>query len=114
MTDSKPKRSARGGAAVVALGGWTGGDGLAALLQGLDGGQIGKDVGVIEFQIVQHQRARPVMDELGALVKKRGVVFVRFHHKEGRASQAGGLAEVGWNAADQKTGFQAGILQNPG
>ena len=29
----KPK-SARGGAAVVALGGWTGGDGLAALLQG--------------------------------------------------------------------------------
>ena len=33
----KPK-SARGGAAVVALGGWTGGDGLAALLQSLDGG----------------------------------------------------------------------------
>ena len=37
MTDSKPK-SARGGAAVVALGGWTGGDGLAALLQSLGGG----------------------------------------------------------------------------
>jgi hypothetical protein len=45
-----------------------------------------ENVGVVKFQIVQNQRARPVMDELGALVEKCRVVFIRFHHEEWRCA----------------------------
>ena len=48
----------------------------------LDRCQIGKDVGVIELEIVEHHRARPVMDELRPLVEERGVVFVGFDHEK--------------------------------
>src|SRR5258708_33844790 len=41
-----------------------------------DGRQVGENVGVIELQVVQHRDPRKVMDELAALVKKCGVVFV--------------------------------------
>jgi hypothetical protein len=41
---------------------------------GLDGREIVKDVGVVEFQIVEHGRARAVMHEFRALVEKCGNV----------------------------------------
>ena len=43
---------------------------------GLDGGQVGEDVGVVVFEVVQDGRARPVVHELGALVEEGRVVFV--------------------------------------
>jgi hypothetical protein len=49
--------------------------------------QIGKDIGVIEFQVVQDQSARLVMDKLGALVEKRRVVFIRLDDKQWRCPQ---------------------------
>jgi hypothetical protein len=49
---------------------------------GLDGAQIGKDVGVVVLQVVEHGGARPVMHELGALVEEGGVVFVRLDDEE--------------------------------
>ena len=48
----------------------------------LDGCQIGIDVGVVEFEIVQNRRAWPVVHELGTLVEERRVVFVRLDDKE--------------------------------
>jgi hypothetical protein len=69
---------------------------------------------VVEFQVVENQRARAVVDELGALVEEGGVVLVRFHHEERRAAQSRRLAEIGRNPADQKARLQPGVFQNPG
>src|SRR4051812_45642064 len=40
--------------------------------------KIGEDVCMIELKIIQHKRTWPVVDELGPLVEKRGVVLVGF------------------------------------
>jgi len=47
-----------------------------------DGGNVGIDIRVIEFQIIEDGGARPVVDEFGALVEKRGVVLVGFDDEE--------------------------------
>jgi hypothetical protein len=93
----------------------------------LDGGQVVKDVGVVELQIVQHRRARAVMHELAALVEKGGVVFVGLNDKQRagverpfacdgalRGAQAGRHPEVQRHAANQKARLQSGTFQNPG
>jgi hypothetical protein len=59
---------------------WNHPDKMVELL--LDSRKIGKDVGVIELEIVQDRSSRPKMHELGALVKESGIVFIRFDHKE--------------------------------
>ena len=43
----------------------------------LDGREIGENIGVVVFEVVENGRARAVVHELRALVEKRGVVFVR-------------------------------------
>ena len=49
---------------------------------GLDGIQVGEDVGVVELEIIEDRGARMVMHELGTLVEKRRVVLIRFNHKK--------------------------------
>ena len=44
--------------------------------------QIGKDVRMIELEIVEYRGARMVMHEFGTLVEKCGVVFIRFDDEE--------------------------------
>ncbi len=80
---------------------------------GLDRGKIGEDVGVIELQIVQDRGARPVVDELAALVEEGRVVLVGLDHEEVRRRDARGHAEVLRHAADQEAGLVAGVLQDP-
>ncbi len=93
----------------------------------LDCSEIVKDVGVIEFQVVQHGCARAVMHELAALVEKGRVVFIGLDHEQWRCrqgpcarngpggrTQAGRHTKIQRNAADQKTRLQAGAFQNPG
>lgn len=48
----------------------------------LDGPQIVKNIGMIEFKIIQNQRTWAVMDEFRALVEKRAVVFISLNDKE--------------------------------
>ena len=52
----------------------------------LDRRQVVEDVGVVELQVVQDRRARPVVDELAALVEEGGVVFVGLDHERRRAA----------------------------
>jgi len=80
----------------------------------LNRGQVGKNVGVVEFQIIENRRARTVMDELGAFVEKRGVVLVGFDDEESAVAQPRGQAEVERNASDQKTGLESRAFENPG
>src|SRR3569623_299488 len=79
----------------------------------LDGGEVGKDVGVVEYEIVQHGGARAVMNEFRALVEERGVVFVGLHHEKGHVAEARRETEIVRHAADQKAGPQAGVFQYP-
>ena len=88
---------------------------------GLDGGEVGEDVRVVELEVVEHRRARVVVDELAALVEERGVVLVGLDD-EGRARAAGTVrlaqarrhAEVARHAAHQEARLEAGLLQDPG
>ena len=90
---------------------------------GLDGGEVGENVGVVVFEVVQNGGARSVVHKLAALVEEGGVVFIGFDHEKrraagrigfGRLRQAGGNAEVLRNTADEETGSQAGVFQHPG
>ena len=79
----------------------------------LDRGQVGKDVGVVELEIVQHRGAWPIVDEFRALVAKRSVVFVGLDDEERRRAQARRNAEVLRHAADQETGLEPGAVEDP-
>ena len=79
----------------------------------LDGGEVGEDVGVVEFEIVEYRGARPVVDELGALVEKGGVVFVGLDDEERAVGEPRGNAEIERHAADQEPRIQPGMIENP-
>ena len=81
---------------------------------GFDGGEIRENVGVIELEVVQDRRARPVVHEFRALVEKSGVVLVRFDHEEARIGQPRRHAEIHRHAADQKARIQTRIFEQPG
>ena len=68
-----------------------------------DGRQVGKDVGVVELQIVQHQRHAVVVDELGRCQKGR-VVFVSFDDEERDVAETRQNAKV----------FGTPPMRNPG
>ena len=52
------------------------------------GSNIGEDVGMIEFQVVQDRSFWPVMNELGALIEERGVVLIGLDDKKGRVRKS--------------------------
>ena len=80
----------------------------------LDGCQVRKDIRVVELEVVENRRARPIPDELRALVEKGGVVLVGLDHEEGRIREPRGNAEVARHATDQESGVEAGGFQDPG
>ena len=80
----------------------------------LDGRQVVKNIGMVEFEVVQHRRARAVVNELAALVEKRRVVFVGLNHEGVARAQPRRHAKVQRHAADQKAGLQASAFQYPG
>ena len=80
----------------------------------LDRCQIVEDVGVVELEIVQDGRARPVVHELAALVEERSVVLVGLDDEGAAIAKPRGHAEVHRHAAHQKAGLQVGVLQHPG
>ncbi len=77
----------------------------------LDRGHIREDIGVVVFQVVEDRHQRPVMHELAALVEKRGVVLVGFHHEFAPLAQPRRHAEVCGHATDQKPRRTTGSLQ---
>ncbi len=80
----------------------------------LDLRQVIEDIRVVEFQIVHHQGARMVVNELAALVEEGGIVFIRFHHEEGHVTEARRLAKIARHAADEEARLQPAMLQYPG
>ena len=64
------------------------------------------DVRVVVLDVVDHERARPVVNELGALVEERGVVLVRFDDEVLRAAEPRGDPEIARDSADQESGLE--------
>ncbi len=80
----------------------------------LDGFEIVKDIGVVEFEVVQHQRARRVVNKLGAFIKERAVIFIRFDNEKRAVAQARGDVEIARHATDNEARLIAAGFQNPG
>ena len=66
----------------------------------LYGGDVGVDIGVVKLKIVKHERARPVVHELGALVEKRRVVLIGLDDKIPAATQPRADRKIARHATD--------------
>jgi hypothetical protein len=77
----------------------------------LDGLEVRENVRVIELEVAEDQRARPVVHELGALVEEGRVVLVGLDHEKRCGAEPRGDAEIGRDAADQEAGLQARRLE---
>ena len=84
------------------------------LKRGLDFSEAAEDVGVVELEVVDDHRLGQVVDELAALVEKRGVVLVALEHTPFAVGEPRALAKVVRDAADEKTGVESIVLQQPG
>ena len=80
----------------------------------LDRCQVRKDVGVVVLEVGEHRGAWPIPHELRALIEEGGVVLVGLDHEEGRGGGARRHAEVARHAADQETGIEPRMVQDPG
>ena len=80
---------------------------------GLDGSEVGKNIGVVELQITDNQGARAVVNKFGSLVEEGRVVFIGLDHEEIGLTQSSRLAEIPRHAANQKTGGHPAVFQNP-
>ena len=79
-----------------------------------DGCQVGKDVGVVELEVVQDRGARKVVDELRALVEERRVVLVGLDDEGRRGAEQRGTPEVLRHAAHEEPRIQPRAGQDPG
>jgi hypothetical protein len=80
----------------------------------LDGRQIRKNIRMIEFQIIQNHTARAIVQELGALIEERRVVFVGFDNEKRRLAEPCAHPEIAGHATDQEAGCHTRLVQNPG
>ena len=81
---------------------------------GLDRGEVGENIRMVVFEVIDDRRFRAVMNELGPLVEKGRVILICLDHKIVATTQPRGEAKVGGDPADQKPGLKSGLLQNPG
>src|SRR6186713_2958195 len=79
----------------------------------LDRRQVFIDIGVIELEVVEDERLRAVVNELGTLVEERRVVLIGFDDEELPATQPGTDRKVSRNSADEETGIEPCMLENP-
>ena len=69
---------------------------------------------MVELKVVDDHRLGQVVDELAALVEKRGVVLVALEHTPFAVGEPRALAKVVRDAADEKTGVESVVLEQPG
>jgi hypothetical protein len=60
----------------------------------LNGLEIRENVGMIELEIIQDNRTGTIMNKLGPLIEKSGVVLIRFHDKVARPAESSGNCAV--------------------
>ena len=57
---------------------------------GLDRGEVGENIRMVIFEVIDDRRFRAVMNKLGTLVEKGGVILICLDHKEVSATQPRG------------------------
>ena len=55
---------------------------------GLNGRKVSKDIGMVEFKVIDHQSLRAIVHKLRALVEKRTVVFIGLDNEKGAVTHA--------------------------
>ncbi len=75
--------------------------------------EIAVDVGVVELDRIQQQRIGIVVQELGALVEKRGVVLVALGDEPWAGSEPKIVREVAAGTAHHEARIAAGLVQHP-
>ncbi len=70
----------------------------------LDGLDVGEDIGVVVFEVVQHRHRWPVVHKLAALVEEGRVVLVGLDDEFRAGTQPRRHTEVFRHAADEKAG----------
>src|SRR5205814_1822284 len=84
------------------------------LKRGLDRIEAVENVGMIEFEVIDNRDLGQVMNELAALVKEGGVVFVAFDDEPIAVREPRALAEIVRDAANEIARVQAVMLEDPG
>src|SRR5262249_57139560 len=74
----------------------------------------GEDVDVVELDRRQDRRARPVVEELRALVEEGAVVLVALDDEVRALAEAVALAQVLRHAADEEAGIAPGVEEHEG
>jgi hypothetical protein len=80
----------------------------------LNGSEVGVDVGVVEFDVVENDQFGEVLKEFAAFISKGGVVLVALEDPEGAGSVVAPGGEVEWDATDKPAGVKASFFEKEG
>ena len=72
----------------------------------LNGGEVGVDVGVVEFNIIENDEFGKVVEELASFIGEGSVVLVSFENPEGTGAVMASAGEVEGNSADEPAGME--------
>ena len=67
----------------------------------LNGGEVGVNIGVVEFNIIENDEFGKVVEELASFIGEGSVVLVSFENPEGTSAVVASAGEVEGNAADK-------------
>ena len=76
--------------------------------------EVFKDIGVVEFQVVDNNEFGEVVQELGAFIKEGRVVFVALENHMLGGVEGAALAQVFGNTANHVGWSESRRLENPG
>jgi hypothetical protein len=69
----------------------------------LNGGEVGVDVSVVEFNIIENDEFGKIVEELASFIGEGGVVLVSFENPEGASAVVASAGEVEGNSPDKPT-----------
>ena len=72
----------------------------------LNGGEVGVDVGVVEFNIIENDEFGKVVEELASFIGEGSVVLVSFENPEGAGTVMASAWEVQGNSANEPAGME--------
>ena len=80
----------------------------------LNGGEVGVDVGVVEFNIIENDEFGKIVEELASFIGEGGVVLVSFENPEGAAAVVTSAGEIEGNPADEPAGMEVCLFEKEG
>jgi hypothetical protein len=72
----------------------------------LNGGEVGVNIGVVEFNIIENDEFGKVVEEFASFVGEGSVVLVSFENPEGAGAVVASPGEVQGNSANEPAGME--------